>query len=54
MEVQGDEATIERVLTVNQPDGEFLDRGTTRAVLETDGWKLVMSDEAYEFYEGPA
>ena len=54
VEVQGDEATIERVLTVNQPDGEFQDRGTTRAVLETDGWKLVMSDEAYEFYEGPA
>ena len=50
VEVRGDEATIERVLTVNQPDGEFQDGGTTRAVLEDDGWKLVMSDEAYEFF----
>jgi hypothetical protein len=44
-EVEGDHATIERVFTLATPDGEQQQEATQEAVLEDEGWRIVMRDD---------
>jgi hypothetical protein len=45
VEVEGDHATIERVFTLSTPDGENQHKATQVAVLEDEGWRIVMRDD---------
>jgi hypothetical protein len=51
--VEGDRATMQTVRTYSTDSkGEAQERITQEAVLEDEGWRIVMRDEQYEFYEG--
>ena len=51
VEVQGDNATIERIFTTSEPDGEtYQDTATVEAVLEDGAWKLLLRDEQVKYY----
>lgn len=52
--VEGDRATIEWVMTVNYPDdyNESQEQATQEAVLEDEGWRILMRDDQYEYYLG--
>jgi hypothetical protein len=53
VKIEGDHATMDVVRTFsNQKTGEGQDRVTQEAVLEDEGWRLLMRDEQYKFYEG--
>ena len=45
VEVEGDHATIEREFTLSTPDGEHQQKATQEAVLEDEGWRIVMRDD---------
>jgi hypothetical protein len=45
VEIEGDHATIERVFTLSTPDGEHQHEATQEAVLEDEGWRIVMRDD---------
>jgi hypothetical protein len=45
VEVEGDHAAIERELTLSTPDGEHKQEATQEAVLEDEGWRIVMRDD---------
>ncbi len=50
VEVQGDNATIERIFTTSQ-DGETpQDTATQEAVLEDGAWRILMRDDQAEYY----
>ena len=44
-EVEGDHAAIEREFTLSTPDGEHQQKATQEAVLEDEGWSIVMRDD---------
>ena len=50
VEVEGDRATIERVYTFETSDDEGQDEATQEAVLEDEGWRMLMRDDQLEFY----
>jgi hypothetical protein len=50
--VEGDRATIKAVRSTSWKEGEDQDQVTQEAVLEDEGWRIVMRDEQYEFYLG--
>jgi hypothetical protein len=45
VEVEGDHALIERKFTLSTPDGEHQLEATQEAVLEDEGWRIVMRDD---------
>ena len=45
VEVEGDHAAVERVFTLSTPDGEHRQKATQEAVLEDEGWRIVMRDD---------
>ena len=45
VEVEGDHAAVERVFTLSTPDGEHRQKATQEAVLENEGWRIVMRDD---------
>lgn len=45
VEVEGDHATIERLFTLSTPDGENELEATQEAVLEGEGWRILMRDD---------
>jgi len=53
LDVRGDRATLETVLAFEYADGtEDQLRTTFEAVLEDEGWQIVMRPEQYEFFLG--
>jgi hypothetical protein len=53
VEIDGDQATIEVVRTFSDANtSEEQDRVTHEAVLEDEGWRIVMRNEQYETYLG--
>jgi hypothetical protein len=52
VDVQGNHATIERVFTASDPEGEYQDKVTQEAVLEENGWRILMRDDQYELFLG--
>lgn len=46
--IAGNRATMQRVFTLNSPDGEAQDQATQEAVLEDERWKVVMRDNQLE------
>ena len=44
-EVQGDRAAIVRQFTLSTPYGEHRQKATQEAVLEDEGWRIVMRDD---------
>ncbi len=44
-EVEEDHAAIEREFTLSTPDGEHQQEATQEAVLEDEGWRIVMRDD---------
>ena len=50
VEVKGDHATIERVYTAATQDGEVQDKATQEAVLEDEGWNIVMREDQVKFF----
>jgi hypothetical protein len=53
VEVEGDHATIEFVMTYSTPEESDLQLKTTlEAVLEAEGWRVVMLDEQVEHFLG--
>jgi hypothetical protein len=43
--IEGDRATIVRVITQQDDQGTYRDKATEEAVLEDEGWRIVMRDE---------
>jgi hypothetical protein len=52
VKVQGDKAAIERVFSWKTEDEEGQYKATQEAVLEDEGWRMVMRDEQYKYYGG--
>jgi len=53
VEVQGNTATVDRVLTIGSSEGEEQNRRTQKLVLEDEGWRVLMRDEQIqEFSDG--
>ncbi len=53
VEVQGNRATIERVLTGSfEKTGETQDRNTQEAILEDEGWRILMREDQVEIFTG--
>jgi hypothetical protein len=52
VKVQGDKATIERVFSWETEDDEGQYKATQEAVLEDEGWRIVMRDEQYKYFGG--
>ena len=51
--IEGDHATMQVVRSVSyEKVGQQQDRGTQEAILEDEGWRIVMRDEQYKYYEG--
>ncbi len=53
VQVQGDSATIERLLTTTEVGEEFQDQATQEAVLENGTWRIVLREQQVEFYNSP-
>lgn len=54
VKIEGDHATIQRVLTTSTPDGEYQDKATQEAVLEDAGWRIVMREDQVKAFTGAA
>jgi len=52
VEVNGDSASIHRVLTVNSAEGDAQDEATQEMALQEDGWRVVMRDDQVETFLG--
>jgi len=57
VDVQGDHATIDRVITYSNEKGDFdsqvgQDKATQEMVLENVGWRIVMRDEQVKYFLG--
>jgi hypothetical protein len=53
VKVEGDNATMQAVRSYSdEAEGEGQERITQEAVLEDEGWRVVMRDEQYKFYGG--
>lgn len=52
LQVVGDTATVEAMVTINSAAGETRFPITQRLVLEEEGWRVVMRDEQIERFTG--
>jgi hypothetical protein len=52
VKIEGSRATMQIVRTWESPDDEGQERVTREAVLEDEGWRIMMTDGQYEFYGG--
>jgi hypothetical protein len=52
VKIQGDHATMQVVRSTSWSEGETQDRVTQEAVLEDEGWRIMMRDEQYKHYGG--
>ena len=51
--IEGDHATMQVVRSVSyEKEGQQQGRDTQEAVLEDEGWRIVMRDEQYKYYGG--
>jgi hypothetical protein len=51
VEVEGDRATVERVITATDLDGaDIQDKATQELVLEDEGWRIVMREQQVRLF----
>jgi hypothetical protein len=51
VEVEGDRATVERIITVNDILGaDTQDEATQELVLEDEGWRIVMREQQVRYW----